>query len=117
MLKIARDEQLTDIISEDGSNPITTEHPIEGSTEDKVVYLFNDNSTKRYENVTIEVTGDDWVTITDEAEGTYTDSLTLGEIEGTDPITIYVRVTTPQVTETQNKTDIKLTVNYKEYAI
>lgn len=122
MLRIAKDSQLTDVVSEDGSNPITTQHPIEGSQEVVQVYLFNSNGSKRYEGVSVkavDTVGSDesgWVELS--TDGTsYESELSMGDIDDTQGKIIYVRVTTPQVEDTQNKTDIKLTVEGTEYAV
>lgn len=121
MLKIAKNSSLTDIISEDGSNPLTTQHPIAGSAVETRVFLFNDNATKRYEGVTVKPTGPDntWITVAPDNSGTagsYSNSLNFNDIDNTSGHAFWVRVNTPSVADTQNKTDIKLTVEGTEFA-
>lgn len=129
-LKLAKDNALTDIISTDGTNPLTTEHPIAGSVVEVQVFLFNDEATKRYESITIDPTD---ATDTDESTwfqlapdsagvaGTYLaggEALTMADISDSNVAKpFWVKVTTPSVADTQNKTDIKLTVNGTEYAV
>ncbi|WP_077622017.1 hypothetical protein [Sediminibacillus massiliensis] len=122
MLRIAKDSGLTDVVSDDGSNPIQTQHPISGSSETIQAYLFNDDSTKRYESITI--TPED-TTDTDESswielslDGTnFSSSISPADISDTSAHAFYVRVTTPSVSDTQNKTDIKLSVTGTEFAV
>lgn len=122
MLKLAKNVGLTDIISEDGSNPITTQHPIEGSAETVQVYLFNDNASKRYENVTIAAkdnTGSDesdWLQFSTDGD-TFANELSMGNIEDTNGHSFYVRVTTPTLDDTQNKDDIKINITGTEFAV
>ncbi|RDW18052.1 hypothetical protein CWR48_10635 [Oceanobacillus arenosus] len=120
MLKISKNVGLTDIVS--AGNPISSQHPISGSTETIQVYLFNDDATKRYESVTvnaIDTTGPDesnWVKLSTNGT-TFTDTINFAEIKDTVGHLFYVRVTTPSVADTQNKTDIKLSVVGTEFAV
>lgn len=122
MLKIAKDSGLTDVVSEDGSNPITSSHPIAGSVETIQVYLFNDDATKRYESITVDATDS---TDTDESSwvelsldgSTYSATINPADISDTSSHLVYVRITTPSVTDTQNKTDINLSVTGTEFAV
>lgn len=123
-LKLSKNSGLTDIVS--GANPITTQHPIAGSTQNVTVYLFNDDATKRYESISIDptdATGTDestWIelsadNVTFQAAGAALSVPNISTANSGTPI--YVRVTTPSVGSTQNKTDIKLTTNYTEFAV
>lgn len=129
-LKISKDVGLTNIVSTDGTNPLTTQHPIAGSTVDVKVWLFNDSATKRYESITIDptdsVTTDEstWIQLAPDnagAAGTYlgaSAALTMANISDSNVgKPFWVRVTTPSVGTTQNKTDIKLTTNFTEFAV
>lgn len=128
-LKLAKNSGLTDIISTDGSNPLTTTHPISGSSVETKVYVFNDNAAKRYESVSIDPTD---ATNTDESvwiqlapdnagvAGSYLAggaALSMGNIADTAGHAFWVKVTTPSVADTQNKSDIKLTVTGTEFAV
>jgi hypothetical protein len=129
-LKIAKNSGLTDIVSTDGTNPITTQHPITGSTVEGKYFLFNDNAAKRYESITIDPTD---TTSTDESTwvylapdnagspGTYLAAgaaLTMANISDSNVgKPFWVKVTTPSVADSQNKTDIKLTVTGTEFAV
>lgn len=124
MLRLAKNQELTDIVSDgDMSNPIETQHPIEGSSVETVVYLFNDDETKRYEDVSVTATDDfdidesGWIEFSLDGE-TFSSSVQIGNVEEANAgVPITVRVTTPELPETQNKTDIKITVNYTEFAV
>jgi hypothetical protein len=129
-LKIAKNVGLTDIVSTDGTNPITTQHPIAGSTVEGKYFLFNDNATKRYESITIDptdsVTTDEstWVQLAPDnagSPGTYLAAgaaLTMANISDSNVgKPFWVKVTTPSVADSQNKTDIKLTVTATEFAV
>lgn len=133
-LKISKNVGLTDIVSTDGTNPITTQHPISGSSVELKVWLFNDNATKYYTGINIDptdsVTTDEstWISLAPDnagVAGTYgvagaTLSMASIGASGSGDTTgkpFWVKVTTPTVTDTQNKTDIKLTVNFTEFAI
>jgi hypothetical protein len=126
-LKIAKNSGLTDIVSSgDNSNSIVTQHPITGSAQALQLYLFNDNSAERFESISIDPTDSvdtdesSWVEMS--ADGTTW--LTAGEALSVADISdngvgksFWVRVTSPSVADVQNKTDIKLTVNYRKFAV
>lgn len=128
-LKIAKNVGLTDVVSTDGTNPLETQHPISGSAVEVKVYLFNDNASKRYETVTVDPTdttgGDEssYIQLAPDnagSAGTYgaaSAALAIGNVTGTSGIPFWVKVTTPTVADTQNKTDIKLTVTGTEFAV
>jgi hypothetical protein len=126
-LKIAKNSGLTDIASSgDNSNSIVTQHPITGSAQALQLYLFNDNAAERFESITIDptdTTGSDestWVQLSTNGS-TW---LTAGEALSVADIAdngvgkpFWVRVTSPAVADVQNKTDIKLTVNFRKFAV
>lgn len=127
-LKIAKNVGLTDVVSD--ANPITTEHPITGSAVAVQLWLFNDNAAKRYETVTIDPTDavstdeSTWVQLAPDvagAAGTYLAAsapLTLANISDSNVAKpFWARFTTPVLSDSQNKNDIKLTVTAKEYAV
>lgn len=123
-----------DVISTDGTSPLTTQHPIAGSAVEGKYYLFNDDDTKYYESINIDPTDavdtdeSTWVALAPDSAGsagTYgaggaalsmanIGSSTAGD---TSDYPFWVKVTTPSVGSTQNKTDIKLTTNFTEYAV
>jgi hypothetical protein len=123
MLKIAKNAGLTDIVP--AGNPITTQHPIEGSAVTVQVWLFNDTASKRYENVEVDPIGTDqaWVQLAPDnagSAGTFLAGgakLTFANIADTAGKPFWVRVTTPTVGDTQNKTGIDLQVNSREFAV
>lgn len=130
MLKLSKNSGLTDIISTDGSNPLTTQHPIAGSTVEVQLWMFNDNAAKRYESITIDPTDatdtdeSTWVQLAPDNAGVAGTYLTGGAALSMANVTdsgvgkpFWVKITTPSVADTQNKTDIKLTVNSTEFAV
>jgi hypothetical protein len=132
MLKISKNSALTDIVSTDGTNPIVTQHPIAGSSQVVQLWLFNNDNTKYYTGITIDPTdsnsadGDQstWIQLSLDnvtyqsasAPLTFSDIGAAGAPDVTGH-TFYAKITTPTVATTQNKTDIKLTVNFTEFAI
>lgn len=127
-LKLSKNVGLTDIVTD--VNPITTEHPITGSAAEVKLWLFNDQSTKRYENIMIDptdiVSADEstWIQLAPDNAGVAGAYLAGGAPLALANITdsnvakpFWMKVTTPTVADTQNKTDIKLTVTAKEYAV
>lgn len=132
MLKIAKNAGLTDIVSIEGAltNPISTQHPITGGTQEMKVFLFNDNAAERFENINIDptdATGADessWVYLAPDnagVAGTYLAAgaaLTMANISDSNVgKAFWIKVVTPSVGSVQNKTDIRLTVNYRKFAV
>lgn len=125
-LKISKNVGLTDVVSTNGTNPISSQHPITGSAVSTQLWLFNDNATERFENITIDPTD---IVSTDEsswcqmsADGTTwltaSAPLTMANISDSNVAKpFWVRVTSPSVGSVQNKTDIKLTVNFRKFAV
>ena len=125
-LKISKNVGLTDVVSSDGSNPITTEHPITGSAITQQLYLFNDNASERFENINIDPTDavstdeSNWVQLSTDGTTWLTAgaALTMANISDVNVAkSFFVKVTSPSVGSVQNKSDIKLTVNYRKYAV
>lgn len=127
-LKISKNVGLTDIVSD--VNPITTQHPISGSTVELKLFLFNDNSAKKYEEVSIdpidETSTDEstWIKLAPDnagVAGTYLSggvALTMANISDSNVAKpFWVKITTPTVADSQNKNDIKLRVSGKEFAV
>lgn len=126
-LKISKNVGLTDIVSD--ANPIITEHPIAGSAVAVQLWLYNDNSLKTYQNVSIDPTD---IVSTDESAyvqlapdasgvaGSYlagSAALTMANITDSNVAKpFWMKVTMPSVGDSATKTDIKLTVSGKEYA-
>jgi hypothetical protein len=135
VLKIAKNSGLTDIVSTgDNSNPISTQHPITGSSQTMQLWLFDNSKDangvtytqpRRWEIVAVDPTDavstdeSTWVQlsadgVTWQAAGT---ALSMGTISDTIGHTFYVKVTSPSGQSVANKTDIKLTVSYREFAV
>ncbi|MDQ0270710.1 hypothetical protein [Cytobacillus purgationiresistens] len=130
-LKIAKNQGLTDIVSAgDGSNAISTQHPIAGSSQEVRLWLFNDNAAERFENISIDPTdteGSDestWMQLAPDSGGVAGMYLAGGAALSIANIAdngvgkpFWLKVTTPAVGNVQNKSDIKLTVNYRKFAV
>jgi hypothetical protein len=129
MLKISKNSGLTDIVSDDGTNPLSSQHPITGTAVSTRVWLFNDDNTKRYEAITIDPTdasapdNSTWIQLAPDnagSPGAYLAggaALTMANISDVTGHPFWVRVTTPSVADSQNVTDIKLTVKANEFAV
>lgn len=130
MLKIAKNAGLTDIVSTDSTNPISTSHPITGSSQELRLFLFNDNAAKRYESISIdpidETSTDEstWIQLAPDNAGSPGTYLAAGAVLSMANISdsntgkpFWVKVTTPVVADSQNKSDIKLKVNSTEFAV
>lgn len=126
-LRISKNVGLTDLVSTgDNSNPIQTQHPIAGSTVSVQAWLFNDNAAERFENINIDPTDavstdeSTWVQLS--ADGStwlgVGEALTMANISDTNVAKpFWYRVVAPSVGSAQNKTDIKLTVNFRKFAV
>jgi hypothetical protein len=123
MLKLSKNVGLTDLVS--AGNPITTTHPTTGSASASIpLWLFNDDATKSYSNINVDptdATGSDestWVQLSSDGVtwlgGGVALTLTVNGSTGTP---FYYKCTTPSGQTVQNKSDIKLTVNYRESAV
>lgn len=125
-LKLSKNSGLTDLVSIDGTNAITTSHPLSGSAQTVQLWLFNDDATKRYESINIDptdVTGGDestWVQLSSDGTNFSAGGVALSMANISDSNvgkTFYAKITSASVGSVQNKTDIKLTVNYTEFAV
>lgn len=127
-LKLSKNSGLTDLVSTDGSNPITTSHPLAGSAQTVQLWLFNDDVTKRYEQISIlgedSNTGDgnqsSWIQLS--SDGTNFQaagaSLSMANISNANTgVTFYVRVTSSSVASVQNKVDLKIKTVFTEFAV
>lgn len=112
------------------SNPITTQHPISGSAQSLELYLWNDDATKKYSGITVDpvdTTGSDestWVALAPDnsgVAGTYlagSAPLSMADINDSSVAhPFWYKCTTPTLTDSQNKTDISLSVSFTEYAV
>lgn len=128
MLKISKNTGLTDIVS--SSNPITTKHVNTGASVAVREYLYNDDATKKYTGITIDptdTTGSDestWVQLAPDVAGVAGTYLAAGAALTMADITdsnvgkpFWYKVTTPSLTDSQNKTDIKLKIDAEESAV
>ncbi|MFH5185707.1 hypothetical protein ACHHV8_25375 [Paenibacillus sp. TAB 01] len=127
-LKISKNSGLTDIVSD--ANPITTQHPTTGSAQEVKVWLFNDDATKTYQGISIDPTdasgGDEstWFQLAPDASGSAgsygaaSAALSMANITSANVgVPLWLKVTVPAGQSVQNKSDIKLTVNYTEFAV
>lgn len=129
MLKLSKNSALTDIVSD--ANPITTTHPTTGSAVNVQLWLFNDDATKYYTGINIDPTDavstdeSTWVTLAPDsagAAGTFgaaSAALSMANVGAagaadTTGKSFWYKCTTPTGQSVQNKTDIKLTVNFTE---
>jgi hypothetical protein len=128
MLKISKNVGLTDVVTD--VNPITTQHPITGSAVVVQLWLYNNDSLKTYQTITIDPTDtvatdeSTWIQLAPDnagVAGTYLAggaALTMADISDSNVAKpFWVKVTTPSVADSQNKNDIKLTVAGKEFAV
>lgn len=127
-IQISKNATLTDVVTD--QNPITTEHPITGSAVEVQLWLFNDNAAKQYKMITIKptdnVTPDEstWIQLAPDnagVPGTYLAggaSLPMADISDSNVgKPFWAKVTTPPLPDSINKSDIKLTVGSREYAV
>jgi hypothetical protein len=123
-LKLSKNSALTDLVS--SGNPITTSHPTTGSTSSAVqLWLFNDNSAAfTYSNVNVDPTDavstdeSTWIQLSTDGVTWLSPSAALSlTVTGSAGTTFYYRCVVPSGQTVQNKTDIKLTVNYRETAV
>lgn len=129
LAKVAAPSSAADYYSTDGTSPITTQHPTTGSAVPVKVYLFNDDAAKRYEIVSVDptdTTGADestYIALAPDNAGTAGTygaagaALSFANGDFRTAVPFWVRVTTPSVADSQNKTDIKLTVTGEEFAV
>lgn len=125
-LKISKNSGLTDIVSQDSTNPIVSSHPISGGSQTISLYLFNDNSTKRYEAIQIlpedlvSTSEASWIQMSSDGSTFLSGGAALSMANISDSNVakpFWIRVTTPAVAESQNKSDIKLKINFTEFAV
>lgn len=132
-LKISKNSALTDIVSD--VNPITTTHPTTGSASAAIpLWLFNDDATKYYTGINIDQTDavstdeSSWVQLAPDnagaagAFGAGSAALAMANVgaAGSADTTghpFWYKCTTPSGQTVQNKTDIKLTVGFTEFAV
>jgi hypothetical protein len=115
-------------------NALTSQHPLSGSSVEIRAFLFNDNIDKYYTDITIDPTDSvdtdesGWLQMAEDVSGsagTYlagSEALIMSNIGSstggdTSDYPFWVKITSPTVTETQNKSDIKLTTNFTEFAV
>lgn len=130
-LKISKNVGLTDVVSSGtNTNPISTQHPITGSQVEQRLWLFNDKDTERFENINIDPTDSvatdesTWVQLAPDNNGSAGIYLAAGAALSMANISdnnvakpFWVKVTSPVVADVANKTDIKLTVNFRRFAV
>lgn len=108
---------------------LTTQHSVDGGADVKKVYLYNDDATKRYTLIVIDPTdisgGDEssYIQLAPDnagTPGTYQAAganLSMADINDTLGKPFWVKITTPTLGTTQNKTDLKLNVTFREFAV
>ncbi|MFQ8550180.1 hypothetical protein [Acinetobacter baumannii] len=124
-LKFYSDQALTTEIT-----TLTTQHPNTGGSAQQKVFVANNDATKRYENVSVDIvdtSGSDETSYVQLAldnsgsPGTFGAAgatLTMSNITSANVgQPFWVKVTTPSVVGSQNKTDLKLDVLYREFAV
>ena len=134
MLFISKDVAMTDVVSDEtvnpgdaGYNPITTQHNITGTTVEVKVFLFNDNAAKKYTGITakpVDTSSTDesaWIQLAPDnagVAGAYSSNISLPDVNDSDVAhPIWVKVTTPVVADTQNKTDLVIEIDTTEFAV
>lgn len=124
-LKFYSDQALTTEIT-----TLTTQHPNTGGSAQQKVYVSNNDATKRYENISVDVVDTNGADDTSYVQlaldsagspgtfGAAGASLTMANITTANTgAPFWVKVTTPSVAGSQNKTDLKLDVLYREFAV
>jgi hypothetical protein len=127
-IQVSKNIGLTDIVSE--INPLSTKHPTSGSTLEIRVWIFNDDPTRTYEDITIDpidATGTDesnWIQLAPDnvsVAGSYGAGgapLAMPNITTANSGTpFWVKTTTPSGQIVKNKNDIKLAISFTEYAV
>lgn len=128
-LKISKNSGLTDIVSD--VNPITTTHPTTGSASANTqLWLYNDNAAFTYQSINIDPTDavstdeSTWVQLAADnagAAGTFGAAgaaLTMANVADSNVAKpFWYRCTTPTGQTVHNHVDIKLTVNFTEFAV
>lgn len=128
-LKISKNVGLTDIVSD--VNPITTTHPTTGSASAAIpLWMYNDSALYTYQSINIDptdiVTTDEstWVQLAPDnagSAGTFgaaSAALTMANVTDSNVAKpFWYKCTTPSGQAVSNKTDIKLTVNFTEFAV
>lgn len=127
-LKISKNVGLTDIVSD--VNPITTTHATTGGVVSVQLWLFNDDATKTYQSINIDPTDavstdeSTWVQLAPDSAGSPGTfgaggaALTMANVTDSNVAKpFWYKCTTPSGQSVSNKTDIKLTVNFTEFAV
>jgi hypothetical protein len=125
-LKISKNVGLTDIVSQDSTNPITTSHSISGGSQTLQLWLYNDSSSKRYESIQIlpedlvSTSEASWIQMSSDGSTFLSGGAALSMANISDSNVakpFWIKVTTPAVGDSMNKTDIKLKVSFTEFAV
>lgn len=123
-LKFYSDSALTTEVT-----TLTTQHANTGMAVANKLYLGNKDTTVKYQNISIAPTD---TSGTDETSyislaldnsgvaGTYGSAgavLAMADISDNTGHAFWVKITTPSVSSAQNKTDLQLKANYREFAV
>lgn len=111
-LKLSKNQALTDIVSEDSANPVTTTHQAAGSSQEVKLFLYNNEPAKAYSNVTVAPLTIGEVQVAPDiagAPGAYADTIPLTVSAPNTAVPFWLKVTTGPLTE--NKTDLRLTTS------
>lgn len=128
-LKISMNVGLTNVVSD--ANPLTTNHPTTGSASSAIqVWLYNDSALFTYTNINIDPTDavstdeSTWVQLAPDSAGSPGTfgaagaALTMANVTDSNVAKpFWYKCTTPSGQAVQNKSDIKLTVNFTEFAV
>lgn len=123
-LKFYNDAALTQEIT-----TLTTQHENTGMAVEKKVYLGNTVVQYRYENVVISSVDTaipdetDWIQLAQDSggsAGTYNpggDPLVFANVSDNVGHPFWIKITTPNIVNPVNKTDLQLRVDYREFAV
>jgi hypothetical protein len=124
MLKFYADQALTQEIT-----TLTTEHANTGAAVERRVFVANKDATKTYTNISVDIVDTaatdetTWVQLAQDnagAAGAYSAAgvtLTMADITDLAAKSFWVKITTPSVADSQNKTDLQLKLLFREYAV
>lgn len=123
-LKLYHDAACTQEVT--AQNSIETQHPIAGSTVTVQKYMKNDDATKYYTNATADPQGTDESYVQLSLDGTtfaaVGASVALADFGSagtpdTDVRNLWVRVTTPSLADTQNRSNVTVNLAGREFAV
>lgn len=109
---------------------LITQHLNTGMAVERQLFITNKDATKRYENIIvdpIDTSGTDetnYIQLAPDNAGLAGNygaagaSLSMGSISDNNIAhAFWIKITTPSVSESQNKTDLQLSILYREFAV